>query len=67
MILFTFFFPVGKEPKAEGERKIYLYIEGKRMTPLPESINQSKSIKQQLSKRVKTSRIPQRGAPIEDT
>ena len=28
MILFTFFFPVGKEPKAEGERKIYLYIEG---------------------------------------
>ena len=28
MILFPFFFPVGKEPKAEGERKIYLYIEG---------------------------------------
>lgn len=49
MILFTFFFPVGKEPKAEGERKIYLYIEGKRTTPLLESINQSKSIKQQLS------------------
>ena len=46
---FRFFFPVGKEPKAEGERKIYLYIEGKRMTPLPESINQIKSIKQQLS------------------
>ena len=67
MILFTFFFPVGKEPKAEGERKIYLYIEGKRMTPLLESINQIKSIKQQLSKRVKTSRIPQRGASIEDT
>lgn len=22
------FFPPGKEPKAEGERKIYLYIEG---------------------------------------
>lgn len=43
MILFTFFFPVGKEPKAEGERKIYLYIEGKRMTPLLESINQIKS------------------------
>lgn len=49
MTLFTFFFPVGKEPKAEGERKIYLYIEGKRMTPLLESVNQSKSIKQQLS------------------
>ena len=49
MIGFPFFFPVGKEPKAEGERKIYLYIEGKRMTPLLESINQSKSIKQQLS------------------
>ena len=47
MMLFPFFFPVGKEPKAEGERKIYLYIEG--MTPLLESINQIKSIKRQLS------------------
>ena len=44
MILFPFFFTLGKEPKAEGERKIYLYIEGKLMTPLLKSINQIKSV-----------------------
>jgi len=29
VIIFVVSFSLGKEPKAEGERKIYLYIEGK--------------------------------------